>query len=203
MRRSNRTSTRILFALAIMLMLLAVSTLPGVARDRPFSTSKLIAMKWAPVRHDVGLSKASAGMTGGQFSKKQIEQFRCGSAGTPTTAVDMSCNSTELGQNWAPDNEIAIAVDPEDPEHLVAGSNDYYYRFNNSTGARQAIVPTGFFTSFDGGASWIDGQIPMRSGNGAGDPSPAFDSKHDVVIMAQLENVAGLGGPYVHRATYP
>ena len=52
----------------------------------------------------------------------------------------------------------------------MAGSNDYFYRFNNSTGARQALVPTGFFTSFDGGATWIDGQIPMRSGNGAGDP---------------------------------
>jgi hypothetical protein len=199
MMRSKRTPIRILFALGVMLMLLAVSTLPGVARDRPFSTSKLIAMKWAPLRHDLGLSKGSAGMTGGQFSKEQIEKLRCESAGNPATAVDMSCNTSTLGQDWAPDNEIAIAVDPEDPDHLVAGSNDYYYRFNNSTGARQAIVPTGFFTSFDGGATWIDGQIPMRSGNGAGDPSPAFDRKHGVVIMAQLENIGGLGGPYVSQ----
>ena len=29
-------------------------------------------------------------------------------------------------------------------------------------------MPTGFFTSFDGGETWLDGQIPMRSGNGAG-----------------------------------
>jgi Neuraminidase (sialidase) len=29
-------------------------------------------------------------------------------------------------------------------------------------------VPTGFFTSFDAGATWVDGQIPMRVGNGAG-----------------------------------
>jgi hypothetical protein len=197
MMRAYRMPTRILFALAVILMLLVVSALPGDARDRPFSTSKLIAMKWAPVRHDVGLSNASAGMTGAKLSKQQIERFRCDSAGNPAEAVDMSCNTTELGQDWAPDNEIAIAVDPEDPEHLVAGSNDYYYRFNNSTGARQAIVPTGFFTSFDGGATWIDGQIPMRSGNGAGDPAPAFDSKHGVVLMAQLENLGGLGGPNV------
>jgi hypothetical protein len=88
-------------------------------------------------------------------------------------------------------------VDPEDPNHLLAGSNDYFYRFNNATGARQAIVPTGFFTSFDGGATWVDGQIPMRSGNGAGDPAPAFDAKHDVAVMAQLENVGGQGGPFV------
>lgn len=134
---------------------------------------------------------------GGQFSKVQIERFRCESSGNPAAAVDMSCNTTELGQDFAPDNEIAIAVDPTDPNHLVAGSNDYYYRFNNSTGARQAYVPTGFFTSFDGGAHWIDGQIPMRSGNGAGDPSPAFDRKHGVILMAQLENTGGQGGPWV------
>ena len=100
--------------------------------------------------------------------------------GIPTRWLDLSCNVTRFGQNFAPDNEIAIAVDPEDADHLLAGSNDYYYRFNNSTGARQALVPTGFFTSFDGGETWIDGQIPMRSGNGAGDPAPAFDAKHDV-----------------------
>src|SRR5215210_1041667 len=176
MMRAYRMPTRILFALAVILMLLVVSALPGDARDRPFSTSKLIAMKWAPVRHDVGLSNASAGMTGAKLSKQQIERFRCESAGNPAEAVDMSCNTTELGQDWAPDNEIAIAVDPEDPEHLVAGSNDYYYRFNNSTGARQAIVPTGFFTSFNGGANWIDGQVPMRTGNGAGDPAPAINA---------------------------
>jgi hypothetical protein len=51
----------------------------------------------------------------------------------------------------------ALLVDPTDPNHIVAGSNDYFYRFSNSTGARQALVPTGFFTSFDGGASWVDG----------------------------------------------
>ena len=151
MMRARRTPTRILFALAVVLMLLGVSALPGDARDRPFSTSKLIAMKWAPMRHDVGLSSASAGMTGAQLSKVRIERFRCESAGNPATAVDISCNTTALGQNWAPDNEIAIAVDPDNPDHLVAGSNDYYYRFNNSTGARQAIIQTGFFTSFDGG----------------------------------------------------
>jgi hypothetical protein len=144
---------------------------------------------------------AAFGNTGGQFSKIQIERFRCMSAGNPATAVDISCNTSEFGQNFAPDNEIAVAVNPWDPDHIVAGSNDYVYRFNNATGERQAIVPTGFFTSFDGGVTWIDGRIPMLSGNGAGDPSPAFvrklsspiDAHQAVVLMAQLENSAGLG----------
>jgi hypothetical protein len=109
----------------------------------------------------------------------------------------MSCNDHRpYGQDWNPDNEIPIAVDPQDPDHLLSGSNDYYYRFNNSTGTRHVIVPTGFFTSFDGGATWIDGQIPFSSGNGAGDPAPGFvaDPRSPAVnrpfaLMAQLENV--------------
>ncbi len=43
----------------------------------------------------------------------------------------------------------------------------------------------------------------MRSGNGAGDPSPAFNGKLSGstaqtgwAMMAQLENVGGLSGPY-------
>ncbi|MDQ3871401.1 MAG: glycoside hydrolase, partial [Chloroflexota bacterium] len=177
---------------------LVVLALPALAvgRDRPFSTATLIAMKLGPVRQQLDSSQR-AGMTALQLSKVQIERFRCTSAGNPAAAVDMSCNTSLLGQDFAPDNEIAIAVDPKNGNHLLAGSNDYFYRFNNSTGARQAIVPTGFFTSFDGGRTWIDGQIPMRTGNGAGDPSPAFDARHNMALMAQLENVGGQGGPWV------
>jgi hypothetical protein len=182
--------------------LLLVAAIVGVAgatlagssagRDRPFGTSTLKLDKlW--YQNIVGPEAAGITGAGGPFSKEQIERFRCRSAGNPTATVDMSCNDPTYGQDWAPDNEIAIAVNPENPNHLVAGSNDYFYRFNNATGARQAIVPTGFFTSFDGGATWIDGQIPMRTGNGAGDPAPAFDARHDVVLMSQLENVGGLG----------
>jgi hypothetical protein len=169
----------------------------SLGRDKPSSTAQLNVFKLldAPEEFD----NVASGQTGGQFSKVQIENFRCASSGNPAAYVDLSCNTSELGQDFAPDNEIAIVVDPEDPDHLLAGSNDYYYRFNLSTGARQAIVPTGFFTSFDGGATWIDGQIPMRSGNGAGDPAPAFDAKHDVALMAQLENTGGQGGPFVSQ----
>ena len=144
----------------------ALGVAPAVAGDRPFNTSRLV------VRPDVPavVGTIAPGMSGGGLSKVQIERFRCSSAGDPGAVVDMSCNDEKYGQDWAPDNEVAVAVDPTDPDHVVAGSNDYFYRFNNSTGARQAIVPTGFFTSFDGGATWVDGQIPMRSGNGAGDP---------------------------------
>jgi len=188
---------RFLLVLGSAAILVAGLAGPSVGRDRPFGTARLIAMKLlpAPEQFDIAGGVTDAG---GQFSKKQIEKFTCSSSGDPSTGpVDISCNTTEFGQNFAPDNEIAIAVDPEDPDHLLAGSNDYYYRFNNSTGARQALVPTGFFTSIDGGETWLDGQIPFGSGNGNGDPAPAFDAKHDVALMAQLGNVGGQGGFFV------
>ncbi len=170
---------------------------PAGAIDRPFGTSRI----YSPVYDSFRAPAGDGGQTSNDapFSKTQIENFRCTSAGVPTATVDISCNTTTYGQNFAPDNELAVAVNPTNRDHVVAGSNDYFYRFNNSTGARQAIIQTGFFTSFDGGATWIDGQIPVRSGRSAGDPAPAFDRRHTVVMMAQLENNAGLGGANVSQ----
>jgi len=193
----------------------AVAVVAGFApaaagRDRPFSTSRLIATKLVP---DLRRFDLLPGTSGGQFSKQQIERFRCEgneAGGDPATgAIDISCNTAFFGQDFAPDNEIAVAVDPLNPDHVLAGSNDYYYRFNNATGARQAIVPTGFFTSFDGGQTWVDGQVPMGRGNGNGDPAPAFDAAFQcpgapagtcsMALMAQLSNVGGQGGPFVSQ----
>ncbi len=114
-----------------------------------------------------------------------IESFSCDAGGNPARSVDMSCNSVALSQDFTPDNEIAIAVNPVDPQHLVAGSNDYFYRYSPTR--TLVSVPTGFFTSFDGGQTWIDGQIPRGEGNNGGDPAPAFDTKNGVVLMAGLD----------------
>lgn len=120
--------------------ILATLTVPALGRDKPSGTSRFY-VKYTGDKDFAG--SQDSGQTGGQFSKVQIERFRCESSGDPSGVVDISCDTTELGQDFAPDNEIAVSVDPEDPDHIVAGSNDYHYRFNNSTGARQAIVPTG------------------------------------------------------------
>jgi hypothetical protein len=197
----------VIIGVAAVAMLTAFVAAGAEARDRPFSTSRMVVR---PVVDPFTTGSTTGG--GGQFSKVQIERYRCAVAagaayGSPTGAMDISCNDEEpYGQDFNPDNELAIAVNPKVPAHLLAGSNDYFYRFNNSTGVRQAIVPTGFFTSFDGGASWVDGQVPMRSGNGAGDPSPAFNGRLSGntpqtgwAMMAQLENVGGLGGPFVSQ----
>jgi hypothetical protein len=191
-------------AAATSLVITVVGSTVSEARDRPFSTSRMV------VRPVVDPGGGSTTGGGGGFSKVQIERYRCAAVagaayGTPSGAMDISCNDPEpYRQDFNPDNELAIVVNPKVPTHLLAGSNDYFYRFNNSTGVRQAIVPTGFFTSFDAGRRWVDGQIPMRSGNGAGDPSPAFNARLSGntartgwAMMAQLENVGGLSGPFV------
>jgi hypothetical protein len=195
---------RLTLVLGLALLVVAAVATPATGGgDRPFSTAGVFV---GPRVLQPDLDAAGAGLSGSKQSKQQIENFRCTASGDPTAVVDISCNDEEFGQRYSPDNEIAVAVNPLNPDHIVAGSNDYFYRFNNSTGARQVLVPTGFFTSFDGGANWIDGQIPTRSGNGAGDPSPAFSRKHSDpsgdpngawVMMAQLENVAGQGGFWV------
>ncbi len=186
----------IVLALAVSITLVGMLTLPSTGRDRP---TDLFAIKWLPAPQEFDLSSAGMSGAGGEFSKVAVERFSCTTSGSPTAGVILNCAVPEFAQDFSPDNEIAVAVNPDNPDHIVVGSNDYYYRFNNSTGARQALVPTGFFTSFDGGVTWKDGQIPMRFGNGAGDPSPAFDRKHNTVLMAQLENVGGQGGPWVSR----
>ncbi|MBA3800997.1 MAG: exo-alpha-sialidase, partial [Geodermatophilaceae bacterium] len=189
--------------------MVAASILPSAAGDRPYGSGRLV------VRPEVGAVGSGAGATtggSGQFSKTQIERYRCGASagsayGTPAGAMDISCNDRQpYRQDFNPDNELAVAVNPKFPGHVLAGSNDYFYRFNNATGARQALVPTGFFTSFNAGRTWVDGQIPVRSGNGAGDPSPAFDRRLSGdsprtgwAMMAQLENTGGQGGFFVSQ----
>jgi hypothetical protein len=96
----------------------------------------------------------------------------------------------------SPDNETPIVTDPTNPDHLLAGSNDYFITLTGAT--IQARVPTGFYTSFDGGHTWVDGQIPMGNGasSGNGDPSPAFNRKFGTAHMAQLSAAQGQGGPF-------
>lgn len=187
------------------LMLASVASLPAAdAKDQFASANRTVR----PVVDPAERGNTTGG--DGQFSKVQIERYRCSTAagsayGTPGGAMDISCDDPEpYRQDFAPDNELAIAVNPKVATHLLAGSNDYFVRFNKATGVSQNIKPTGFFTSFDGGTSWVDGQIPMRSGKGAGDPSPAFNGKLSGdspqtgwAMMAQMENVSGASGPYI------
>src|SRR6058998_2953302 len=95
---------------------------PAAAKKKQ-NGDQLVTIKLVPAPEQFdGLGNQNGGHG---FSKEQFERFTCDSSGNPSAAVDMSCNSTQWGQDFSPDNEIAIAVDPTDPDHLLAGSNDY------------------------------------------------------------------------------
>jgi hypothetical protein len=115
-----------------------------------------------------------------------------GEAGRGLYDKDISCDDP-----IAPDNETAIAVHPTNPNLLLAGSNDYQLTFKGNTAILQ--VPSGFFFSSNGGATWIDGELPLRGSLGGGDPAPAFDLKHNQMVFASLSFVCGQFGPLCTR----
>ncbi|SEF37245.1 hypothetical protein SAMN05421837_11373 [Amycolatopsis pretoriensis] len=90
-------------------------------------------------------------------------------------------------------NETTIAVNPENPRNIVAGSNDY--RLYNTREARNDSG--GFaYTSFDGGRTWANVQLPhldfptgapapLSYMDAAGDPAVAF-GPHGTVYYATL-----------------
>ena len=79
-----------------------------------------------------------------------------------------------------PQNETTIAVDPSNPRHLVAGANDYrvccdFTALNDGTGWA--------YTSFDGGATWANVQLPgLTAETGGQGQFPKADSAGDPAI---------------------
>jgi hypothetical protein len=88
----------------------------------------------------------------------------------------------------AAQNETTIAVDPADPNRIVAGSNDY----RNFNSREQRNDSSGWaYASRDGGRTWTNVQLPhltfQTGGTGAlaymdaaGDPAIAFGPNHSV-----------------------
>ncbi len=106
----------------------------------------------------------------------------------------------------APQNETAIAVDPNNPERIVAGANDYVTRtwdcqINGTPCSALGDGYSGTYFSNDGGETWgdvssdpqhlgtlIPGVTRLAGGpyDAGGDPALAFDSQGNVYY-------AGLG----------
>jgi hypothetical protein len=77
-----------------------------------------------------------------------------------------------------PNNEPHIAVDPADPDHMVASSNDYESCCDE------------FYTSFNGGKTWLTGDMsveaPGQNKRTGSDPVTSFDTKNGTVIHSSL-----------------
>jgi len=61
-----------------------------------------------------------------------------------------------------PDNEVTVAVNPADPDNLIAGSKDYAL---GPTGSGGYYVWAGYFYSMDGGNTWNDGLVGREPGS--------------------------------------
>ena len=147
----------------------------------------------------VQASAAGRGTAGAQLSSARDEAaaFQNESVGGPFTSlctssttfgsnVQANCDSTVL-----PHNETAIAADPANPAHLVGGSNDSELPPNGASGSAKSVL--GYYTSFDGGATWLNGQVPSGSFTQTSDPSVVFDTSGRVYIGAVAFDL-GLGG---------
>jgi len=86
----------------------------------------------------------------------------------------MNCDSIIV-----PHNELTISVDPADSNHIVAGSNELEV-FNVGRTVVQRII-AGYYTSTDGGATWLNGHIQPGGFTFNGDPSVAFNKKLGLV----------------------
>jgi len=116
---------------------------------------------------------------------------------------------TQLGCNTA-QNETTIAVNPQNPRNLVAGTNDY--RIFNTRESRND--GSGFaYTTFDGGRTWKNVQLPhltfqtgatgaLSDMDSAGDPAVAF-GPHNTVYYANLvfSRLNDASGVVVNKST--
>src|SRR6266566_1459487 len=103
--------------------------------------------------------------------------------------IRMNCDSTNL-----PHNELSIAVDPSNPKHVVAGSNDYELFFQGNKIVERIIA--GYYTSFDGGTTWINGHVNPDGFTFSGDPAIAFDTKLGLVFYGTINSNGGQGGGF-------
>jgi len=88
-----------------------------------------------------------------------------------------------------------VAVDPNNPKHLIAGQNDSRIGFNHC----------GYDWSFDGGKTWGD-QVPPfyqfvladgHTADACSDPTATFDSKGNVYVGGVLFDINSAASAFV------
>jgi hypothetical protein len=90
------------------------------------------------------------------------------------TQADGAVHRTDCEGN-APDNETSIAVDPTNPNVLLAAGNDYQLRLSPG-GSINETVFTRPQVSSDGGATWVSHPIKYSGYTATGDPAVAIDA---------------------------
>ena len=123
-----------------------------------------------PVLPEGMAAKRSVGADVSGFDRQHgpHSQLECVASGTGAN-VKLDCDDP------VPNNEPDIEVNPANPRHMIASSNDY------GTCCDQ------FYTTFDGGQSWATGNMSRENpGKTGSDPVTVFDRKHGVAIHSSL-----------------
>ncbi len=112
------------------------------------------------------------GDQGAVQDSKTPSKLECRAFGDPSANINLDCDGI------TPNNEPNVVVDPGDPLHMVASSNDYESCCDE------------FYTTFDGGATWRTGDIsveaPGKKHRTGSDPVTTFDDRHGFVIHSSL-----------------
>jgi len=122
----------------------------------------------------VGLCRSAPFNTSAAYAATTNVDAIVGDAVNNSGASNFGCQT--------PQNETAIAVDPSNPQHLVAGANDYRVCCD-FTGLNDGTAWA--YSSFDGGATWTNVQVPgltaetggqgqFTKADSAGDPALAI-----------------------------
>jgi hypothetical protein len=153
----------VLLTLALVLSQATVQAAPkGIAAPK--------GSKFRPLATSVVMT--GRGDQGGVQDSKTPSKFECKASGDPAANVRLDCDGL------TPNNEPHITVDPSDPNHMVASSNDYESCCDE------------WYTTFNGGATWQTGDIsveaPGKKRRTGSDPVTTFDVKHGVVIHSSL-----------------
>lgn len=176
---------RILLVMLSVLVLLGPALIAGAAGSGERSAVDRRSVDLGPARapgRDVGLARLG-GLTGRElklWASRNLQapgarrylhsEVEC-TTDASTTKPDFRLDCDSL----LPNNEPDIEVDPLNPLHLVASSNDY------------DSCCDGFYTSFDGGLSWTQGNMSAENvGRIGSDPVTVFDPKSGHVIHASL-----------------
>lgn len=94
-------------------------------------------------------------------------------ASTPTRLAGQFNIRVNQDSSGRDQNETVVTVNPRDPLGLVGGANDY----------RAGPVKCGYYSSLDGGQTWVDGVLPESTYPYQGDPAAAFCGDGSVVYV--------------------
>lgn len=124
-------------------------------------------------------------ITPGMALKRSVTAQQATAAQARETRSELECSVAGGTRNTKldcddpfPNNEPDVEVNPQNPRHMVASSNDY------------GSCCDQFYTTFNGGHTWVTGNMskegPRRTGS---DPVTTFDARTGHVLHASLNYI--------------